>query len=62
MVLEVEVVEVVEVENVAAFKVAMSQPRTVMELKDRHVASADSIYKHESRVSCREEAVIEQKD
>ena len=45
VVLEVEVVEVVEVENVAAFKVAMSQPRTVMKLKDRHVASADSIYK-----------------
>jgi len=50
VVLEVEVVEVVEVENVAAFKVAMSQLRTVMELKCRHVASVDSIYKLELTV------------
>ena len=45
VVLEVEVVEVVDVEKVAAFRLAMSQPRTVMELKCRHVASVDSICK-----------------
>ena len=37
-------VEVVEVEKVAAFKNSTWQPRTVMGLKRRQVASVDSIY------------------
>jgi hypothetical protein len=47
---DVDVVEVVldvlvvEVENVAAFKIATWQPRTVMRLNCKHVASVVSIY------------------
>lgn len=43
VVLDVDEVEVVEVDRVAALRVATSQPRTVMLLKLRHVAREDSI-------------------